>query len=158
MLLRPRVKIKQFYSNHKQDWNLPNFGGLSKIDLLGIICDTQRGEALQFVNEVYEQRLELVNQLNNDLQKIEWWNYKYQGERLFSNNNRLFLFLAFTDSFDDGRLLKGKLANIEESVNELLDNLSDNSIHQIKYKYTKDRTRAGNYSARAISILITGSR
>ena len=34
----------------------------------------------------------MIQEVSNDTTTLEWWNYKYQGERLFSNNNRFFVF------------------------------------------------------------------
>lgn len=89
----------------------------------------------------------------DSLKMLEWWNYKYQGERLFCNNNRLFVFLAYKTKFVDGRDLKGNTAEIGRKINELLDNLSTSSIHTIKYHYEKDSKLVGDYTVYSLSTI-----
>ena len=74
------------------------------------------------------------------------------------NNNRLFIFLAYKNVFEDGRPIKGKLDIIENSVKNLLDSITLNQINKINYKYEKDRSLTGNYSVKSLSILITDEK
>lgn len=97
----------------------------------------------------------LVPSSPDELFPLEWWNYKYQGERLFCNNNRLFVFLAYTDKFVDGRALKGKTAAIGEKISNLLDNLTEDDIHLVKYHYDKEASLVGDYAAFALSTIYT---
>lgn len=150
--------IKEFYKNKKRELSLPNYGGLSKNELLNVLENTSDPTAINFVRNIYMQRSNSIKQIAFDLKKLEWWNYKYQGERLFSNNNRFFIFLAYTNAFEDGRPIKGKLAVIENSVKKVLDSINSNCINNIKYCYDKDRSLAGNYSVKSLSILITDTK
>ena len=100
----------------------------------------------------------MIGDISSDLEKLEWWNFKYQGERLFANNNRLFLFFAYTDAFEDGRPIKGKLSIIKGAVQELLDDIENTPIHTIRYLYEKDPALTGDYRAQALSLLITDSK
>lgn len=109
-------------------------------------------EARRFVTEMKQKHQTYIPHSNDELYPLEWWNYKFQGENLFCNNNRLFVFLAFKDRFIDGRELKGKTAEIGNKINELLDDISVEKIHTIKYHYDST-SRVGDYSALAISTI-----
>lgn len=149
-------RIKAYYSllkrTHKE-LRLPNMSGLSKIDLLKAMTASGQRDAIAFVNDVTNQHTNYVPKTPDELHRLEWWNYKYQGERLFCNNNRLFVFLSFTNKFIDGRELKGKTAYIGEKINQLLDNIAMERIHTIKYHYDKDAALMGDYEAHSISTI-----
>lgn len=96
---------------------------------------------------------EYVPNTPEELRTLEWWNYKYQGERLFCNNNRLFVFLAYKNKFVDGRELKGRITEITAKITSLLDSVSENSLHEIHYYYDKEASLTGNYSALSLSTI-----
>jgi hypothetical protein len=146
--------IKEKYKEYKRDLDLPNYGGLSKIELLKILSE-QNDELNKFVEEMTNDRNQMIEEIEQNLLPVEWWNYKYQGERLFKNNNRFFVFLAFKNSFEDARSLKGKLELIEEKVKQKLDSIIRDDINTIKYYYTKDRGLQGAYEINSVSILVT---
>jgi len=146
--------IKEYYKNNKKSLKLPNFGGLSKKEIICILSEVDDPKTQTFVESIYRNRYSLINNITGELKKLEWWNYKYQGERLFSNNNRLFLFLAYNNDFEDGRPIKGKLDIIEKNVNAFLDSITLEEINTIKYHYDKDPSLVGDYSAFSKSILI----
>lgn len=147
-------EIKDFYKSKKKPLALPNYGQLSKMEMLEVLSLAEDEETQKFVGRIYQKRMELISNILNDLDQLEWWNYKYQGERLFSNNNRLFVFLVYTNAFEDGRPIKGQLDLIQEKVNSLLDNIQLDSINTIKYHYDKDASLVGDYESSSISILI----
>lgn len=150
--------IKDFYKSIKREFDLPGYSGLNKSEILAILEDIKAVPAVQnFLNEIYAERESNVRAISRELRKLEWWNYKYQGERLFCNNNRMFVFLTYLDSFKDGRPLKGKLSEIGDAIHELLDNLTEGNIHRTNYVYEKETNLNGNYSALCLSILITGN-
>lgn len=96
----------------------------------------------------------MIDDINNNITTLEWWNYKYQGERLFSNNNRFFVFLAHKNSFEDGKDLKKNIIEIRDKIKNKLDNLTLADVHTIRYIYEKDQKVNGNYLINCISILI----
>ena len=114
---------------------------------------TGDASAIQFVSDILREHKTYVPSSLEELYPLEWWNYKYQGERLFCNNNRLFVFLAYTDRFIDGRELKGKTERIGERITSLLDNISVDDFHVVKYHYDKEATLSGDYSALSISTI-----
>lgn len=97
----------------------------------------------------------MVAEIENNLRSVEWWNYKYQGERLFKNNNRFFIFLAYTASFEDARPLKGNLSEIATKVNASLNTLKNGRFNKIKYYYTKDKGLEGAYVVNSTSVMVT---
>lgn len=146
--------IKSIYRDAKNDYNLPNYGGLSKLELIEILQEQNSKEIDSKLNTVFENRNKMVNEIADNIEPLEWWNYKYQGERLFSNNNRFFVFLAHKNEFKDGKDLKKDIKSIRDSITKKLDNLTLNDIHQIKYLYDKDPRVNGNYTINCISILV----
>lgn len=148
-------KIKKYYSSIKKKYNLQNYGKLSKIELLEILKSLNKEETNEKIDEFLENRKNMIFEIKNNIKPLEWWNYKFQGERLFSNNNRLFVFLAHLNEFKDGKDLKKNIKDIRTAITNKLDNLTLNDIHTINYIYEKNPKVNGNYSINCISILIT---
>lgn len=149
-------RIKAYYSAFKRrhrTLDLPNLRGLDKNDLCNLLDSTGDKDAIQFVIEMKQNRRNYVPSSSDELYPLEWWNYKYQGERLFCNNNRLFVFLAFTDRFVDGRELKGKTSEIGAKITELLNGIAKDKIHTVNYRYEKEASLIGDYSALSISTI-----
>jgi len=149
-------KIKVFYKSIKKERELPNYGGLKKIEIINIL-NLVDDETKDFIEQVRVERSEIVEKLGDKLRSVEWWNYKYQGERLFKNNNRFFVFLAYKNSFEDARPLKGDLISIKNKVVDKLNSLSqdDMGFHKIKYYYQKDKGLEGGYEVISTSVLVT---
>ena len=148
--------IKAYYRAFKRSHRelaLPNLSGLEKNDFCDLLIQSGDIDAQNFVEEMQRNHSAFVPATSEQLYPLEWWNYKYQGERLFCNNNRLFVFLAYTNKFVDGRELKGKTAEIGQKINTLLDNLTMADIHTVKYHYDKDASRVGDYSALSLSTI-----
>lgn len=148
--------IKKYYSAYKRTHRtagLPNLKGLEKNDFCELLIATGDVEAMEFVSNIKQQHAQYVPTTAETLHPLEWWNYKSQGERLFCNNNRLFVFLAYTNKLIDGRELKGKTAEIGRKINELLDHLTQESMHTVKYHYDKDARLAGDYTALSLSTI-----
>lgn len=147
--------IKEKYKSVKSELSLPNYGSLSKSEMIAILTEKGNDELKQFVTEVIASRKTMTDEIRNDLKAVEWWNYKFQGERLFKNNNRFFIFLAYKDSFEDARPLKGKLEDIKIKVNEKLNLIIDTPLNNIKYLYDKDKGLEGLYEVNSTSVLVT---
>lgn len=148
--------IKAYYSAFKRahpEFSLPNLSGLEKNDFCDLLLKTGNNNAQNFVVKMQQDHSAFVPSTSDQLYPLEWWNYKYQGERLFCNNNRFFVFLAYKNKFVDGRELKGKTVEIGRKINFLLDNLTINDIHTINYHYDKDASLVGNYSALSLSTI-----
>lgn len=134
--------------------NLPNLKGLGKADFVNILENTKNADAISFAEAIKREHAQYVPVASHDLHPLEWWNYKYQGERLFCNNNRLFVFLAYTNQFVDGRELKGKTGPIGEKINSFLDHITRENIHTVHYHYDDKRTGlTGNYTAYSMSTI-----
>ena len=153
-------QIKAFYTAFKRrhrQLGLPNISDLPgktiKEEILTRLAACGDPAAAQFAADALQRRRELVPTDPESLRSLEWWNYKYQGERLFCNNNRIFLFLAYTDRFVDGRELKGRTAQISALVTRLLDGVNAESIHTVRYRYTKDAGLTGSYQALSLSAI-----
>lgn len=149
------VKIKNFYRQMKPIYNLKNYGGLSKLELIKILKSINDRNIKEKVDTFYEERNNMIDRIKDDIKPLEWWNYKYQGERLFSNNNRMFVFLVYKNSFTDGKDIKKEITDIRAAITSKLDNLTSNDIHKIKYLYQEDVRVNGEYEINCVSILIT---
>ena len=147
-------KIKKYYKKLKKEKELQNYGNLSKEEIIEILINKGL-KGTPEMNSFFNDRKKAVEKIENNLRSLEWWNYKYQGERLFKNNNRFFIFLAYKKSFSDARPLKGNLKLIKEKVTKKLDNISKGDINEINYYYTKDKGLEGNYKVNSMSILVS---
>ena len=150
--------VKEFYKTKKDQFGLPGYGGKSITELFDILLSTGDESCEQFVSNMYADRQSEVESISNEIKKLEWWNYKYQGPRLFKNNNRFFIFLAYTNVFEDGRALKGKISEIKEKVDEVLSQISMNTLHTVRYKYEKQADINGDYETQVISAYIYGAK
>ena len=149
-------RLKAYYQAFKREhrhFNLPGISGQDKISLMDMLVATGDPDAVRFIAEFTERHADYVPTNHEQLHPLEWWNYKYQGERLFCNNNRLFVFLAYLNRFVDGRELKGKTVAIGKKINSLLDNLSENDFHSIHYHYDKEADLVGDYTALSLSTI-----
>lgn len=151
-LKRLKAYYQAFKREHRQ-FNLPGISGQDKSSLMDTLVSTGDSDAVQFIAEFTERHANYVPTNHEQLYPLEWWNYKYQGERLFCNNNRLFVFLAYLNRFVDGRELKGKTIAIGEKNNSLLDNLSEDDFHSIHYHYDKEADLVGDYTALSLSTI-----
>lgn len=141
------------YRNKQKNKNMPVPSKLTKVDLVNYIQGFHDAPSQQFLYEVQKQHSQYVPSSSQDLRALEWWNYKYQGERLFCNNNRFFVFISYKNQFADGRELKGKTQLIGNNITNFLNNMSINSIHEIHYHYDKEVSLAGDYTALALSTI-----
>lgn len=149
--------IKDFYKNKKNEFDLPNIGDQEKGDLLlNIQSKIKTKDAKNLKDKIMEIRRKTLSNVAKDPASLEWWNYKFQGERLFKNNNRFFIFLAYEDSFTDARSIKGNQELIKKQITKKLDSLTENEINKIQYRYEKDKSLKGDYIALSSSVLIKG--
>ena len=149
-----KAYYKEYKKTHKQLSlaNISEFKTDTKAALSNYIISLDSKSA-DFIIKLQQAHAAYVPADQDALKMLEWWNYKYQGERLFCNNNRLFVFLAYKTKFVDGRDLKGNTTEIERKINALLDSLSKKSIHTIKYHYEKDPKLIGDYTVYSLSTI-----
>ncbi len=151
--------IKDYYKTFKRQHKNLSLLNISdfKSDIKTVLADyisNLDSDSTKFVKNLQQAHEAYVPKDAESLKMLEWWNYKFQGERLFCNNNRLFVFFAYKHEFKDGRDLKGKnIDKIEHNINLLLDNLSINSVHKIQYHYDKDAKLEGDYSVLSLSTI-----
>lgn len=149
-------KLKTYYQTFKREhrtFDLPGISRQDKVSLMRNLTATGDPGAANFIEEFTARHANYVPTTHDGLYSLEWWNYKYQGERLFCNNNRFFVFLAYLNRFVDGRELKGRTAAIGEKINSLLDNLSATDFHSVHYHYDKQADLVGDYTALSLSTI-----
>ncbi|MCT7482803.1 hypothetical protein [Aliarcobacter cryaerophilus] len=152
------TELKKIYSQYKEERRFPNFKELDNDNQKIInLCKEYDGELTNnTIANILNKRRECLEELNSNRKNLEWWNYKFQGERLFKNNNRFFIFLAYNDSFEDARPLKGDIENLKEIVNSKLNSITSlDNLNQINYYYTKERTLKGEYRIMSTSVIYT---
>lgn len=149
-------EIKEYYKEVKKALKLPAFKYLES-DSKNCLCDqlisTGDKNAIGFVKDMKEKHKKYIPCDSDSLHQLEWWNYKEQGERLFCNNNRFYVFLAHATEFVDGKDLKGKTNQIGKKITELLDKITYPDIHTVKYHYEKEKNHEGNYTVRSFSAI-----
>lgn len=148
--------LRRYYSAFRR--NHPHLGletasKLAKADIITVLNDNGSSTDQAFVIEMQTNHQSYVPETSDDLHILEWWNYKYQGERLFCNNNRLFVFLAYYQRFVDGRELKGKTDAIGAKIKGLLDSITLDKIHNIHYHYDKEASLERDYTAKSLSTI-----
>ena len=147
-------KIKDIYKANKKRLSLPNMGGLKTNQLIQELKEKEGDpEISKFLAKITEERKNIVTSTIENSKILEWWNYKYQGERLFCNNNRFFIFLTYLDKFQDARELKGHINEISEKINELLNNITLDKVNTIQYHYDKEKKYEKDYTVQAMSIV-----
>ena len=147
-------KIKNIYKAHKKRLSLPKMGGLKTNQLIQELKEKDSDPVIsQLLSEITEARKHIVISTIENTKILEWWNYKYQGERLFCNNNRFFIFLTYLDKFQDARKLKGHISQISDKINELLNNITLNKVNTIQYHYEKEKSYEKDYTVQAMSIV-----
>ena len=149
--------IRQKYREIRRTHEIPSTTGLKKEELIDYLVQLNDGEVSIVLEHFRDTRRRYVEETAADLRRLEWWNYKFQGERLFCNNNRLFIFLAYKSLFIDGRPLKGRIAELKELITNMIDNVDsdDHALHTIHYHYDKEASLVGDYTAKAMSVLYT---
>lgn len=129
-------------------------GGLKTNQLIQELKEKDSDPVIsKFLSEITEARKQIVISTIENTKILEWWNYKYQGERLFCNNNRFFIFLTYLDKFQDARKLKGHISQISDKINELLNNITLNKVNTIQYHYEKEKSYEKDYTVQAMSIV-----
>ena len=150
--------IKKYYKDYKKAHkgitlpNISTFKKDTKATMSDYIC-TLGEDAQKFISDLKDAHAAYVPSDQDSLKMLEWWNYKFQGERLFCNNNRLFVFLAYKNQFIDGRDLKGNTDELERKINNLLDSVSLKTIHTVKYHYDKEAKLVGDYTVYSLSTI-----
>lgn len=149
-------EIKDFYKSIKNKYKLPNYGQFSKLELINVLEEYRANDEdiCNFISKTIDIRGRLVRETQEDLKKACWWNYKYQGERLFKNNNRFYVFLAYKNTYDDPRPLKGNVKDIKDMVDKFIINLKSKDLMTINYEYEKDVTHNGNYRVNALAVIL----
>lgn len=154
-------RMKEYYKQYKKyhkEKNLPNISALpkKKSEFADYIASLDVASK-EFIDTVKKDHSSFVSNTSDNLKRIEWWNFKNQASRLFCNNNRFFIFVAYKSLFSNAKELKTKIDEISKQITSILDNLTEESFHTINYQYTSKEIPKlnGNYTALALSILYT---
>lgn len=70
-------KIKNLYKSVKRKFNLPNYGRLSKLEMLEILKSKNDSSLNKQLDLISNERRKMVEELSVNIKPLEWWNYKY---------------------------------------------------------------------------------
>jgi hypothetical protein len=89
------------------------------------------------INSLKEENLTIVNEAKNNPKDLSKWLYENQGEMRFGSENRLFLILIDTDStnFSNSWKLKRNMDLLTPTINNYLDNFSDEKIKNLNIEF-----------------------
>jgi hypothetical protein len=90
-----------------------------------------------------------IQQLISDGRILEWLNMKYQGAPLFRNNNRIFVFLCFSDHVGNENSairLKGMIEELTTSLQSFLQELDIDKLHENRYSYEDGQNYTGAFT------------
>jgi len=147
-------ELKAYYKQVKANYALPNMSDLTRDEMISYSSTQNKELTDSLINKLLLNRKSCTDSLRNNRKVLEWWNYKFQGERLFKNNNRFFVFLAYSNSFEDARPLKGNVEDLRDIINNKLNSISHKSdLNIINYFYDKDRNRRGSYKILSSSAI-----
>ena len=149
-------EIKKYYKEVKENNALPTMSSLDRQGLINILLRENESAITELLTSLIAKRQSCLSELKTNRKMLEWWNYKFQGERLFKNNNRFFVFLAYLDSFEDARPLKGNVDELKVIIDAKLDEICNlQNLNTINYFYEKDRTLKGPYKINSTSVIYT---
>jgi hypothetical protein len=154
------VRLRTLYKSAKAKYALENMSGMSKEGLVGVLENQKLNDKEKTeLKEIISDRQKMTKEVEGDAGPLEFWNYKEQGPRLFCNNNRFFVFLAYENSLADARPLKGQLDLIGTRVTATLKGIkSSKAIKTVKYHYDKEAGLTGDYEVCVLSVVVVGKQ
>lgn len=146
--IEKKKELQTYYQELKKEYSLKSKTNM-KVEEIIRILNQHNNDSME---ELIKNRQSCLDELKLDRKELEWWNYKNQELTLFKNNNRFFIFLAYYNSLEDARKLKGDIENLKENINNSLNELK--TLNKIRYVYEKDeRNKEYNiFSASTIYI------
>jgi hypothetical protein len=97
-----------------------------------------RGDArcIKILNLLKDQKLEILNDAQENPKMLATWLYENQGEMRFGSENRLFLVLVDTDDFTGSWKLKRNLDLLKPTIFSFLDDFRNTQINDLKIEFS----------------------
>ncbi|MHA1730441.1 MAG: hypothetical protein ACTSU5_00770, partial [Promethearchaeota archaeon] len=129
-------------------------GGKQNYEILEEIRGLNIGVATQILEELMKERTFIYDEIEENPINYAKWLFENQGERLFSNNNRLFIVLASEKTIEKPWWMKANFDALQEKIHHFLEHRLNSSIVDISYRYDKTPEFRGDYTAKGGIILL----
>jgi hypothetical protein len=90
---------------------------------------------LDVLKTLKDEKLEILQQVQNDPKMLATWLYENQGEMRFGSENRLFLVLVDTDDFANSWKLKRNIDLLKPTILTYLDNFKAKKTEDLKIEF-----------------------
>lgn len=111
-----------------------------KLHLLNKVREDQRNDAKSFVEELSNQKKQIIGEAERNPSELKKWFYENQGEARFDASNRFFLVLTDENDMAASWKLKRNVVFLEENIRSHLDALSqDVDALDTEFYWAKDQ-------------------
>lgn len=90
---------------------------------------------LDILKTLKDEKLEILQEVQDDPKMLATWLYENQGEMRFGSENRLFLVLVDTDDFTNSWKLKRNIDLLKPTILNYLDNFNIKKIDDLKIEF-----------------------
>ncbi len=108
-------------------------------DIYYEIVEKMKDKNDDFCNKVLtklkNEKLEILNDVQNNPKILTKWLYENQGEMRFGAENRIFLVLVDTDDFNNSWKLKRNLDILKPAIINYLDDFKNKNINKLKISF-----------------------
>jgi hypothetical protein len=91
--------------------------------------------SLNVLNNLKEEKLEILKEVQSNPKILATWLYENQGEMRFGSENRLFLVLVDTDDFTNSWKLKRNIDLLKPTILTYLDNFKTKKTEDLKIEF-----------------------
>lgn len=97
--------------------------------------DRNDGFCLEVLKTLKDEKLEILQEVQDDPKMLATWLYENQGEMRFGSENRLFLVLVDTDDFTNSWKLKRNIDLLQPTILTYLDNFKTKKTDDLKIEF-----------------------
>lgn len=90
---------------------------------------------LEVLKTLKDEKLEILQEVQNEPKILATWLYENQGEMRFGSENRLFLVLVDTEDFTNSWKLKRNINLLKPTILSYLDNFKTKNIEDLKIEF-----------------------
>lgn len=90
---------------------------------------------LEVLKTLKDEKLEILQEVQNEPKILATWLYENQGEMRFGSENRLFLVLVDTEDFTNSWKLKRNIDLLKPTILSYLDNFKTKKIEDLKIEF-----------------------
>lgn len=111
-------------------------------------------EFIQKYRKEGKETNEVVELVKQNPKILGDWLYENQNPRLFNNNIRFFIVLINKSNLEESWKLKSEYQTIKDKVNSFLDSISEESLIDVEYTYSKEDRVSGEYKTKCFILII----